>query len=170
MIKKNLFCFIAFFLFSFCFAYEIDLLSPKNGAWSNKQMLVINDFPNPDGDFFYSLDGSDPQSFGFAYDGPVLIDVTGDIQLKIAYIDKAGTVSKKEVLFSVNPIQEDTIQDTEYRNFIQIFNSSGIVNYTSGSDFSIPKQLFYSFSPLDIDELQKKIRFVYGRNYSASFC
>lgn len=156
MIKKNLFCFIAFFLFSFCFAYEIDLLSPKNGAWSNKQMLVINDFPNPDGDFFYSLDGSDPQSFGFAYDGPVLIDVTGDIQLKIAYIDKAGTVSKKEVLFSVNPIQEDTIQDTEYRNFIQIFNSSGIVNYTSGSDFSIPKQLFYSFSPLDIDELQKK--------------
>ena len=99
MIKKNLFCFIAFFLFSFCFAYEIDLLSPRNGAWSNKQMLVINDFPNPDGDFFYSLDGSDPQSFGFAYDGPVLIDVTGDIQLKIAYIDKAGTVSKKEVLF-----------------------------------------------------------------------
>lgn len=156
MIKKNLFCFITFFLFSFCFAYKIDLLSPKNGAWSNKQMLVINDFPNPDGDFFYSLDGSDPQSFGFAYDGPVLIDVTGDIQLKIAYIDKAGTVSKKEVLFSVNPIQEDTIQDTEYRNFIQIFNSSGIVNYTSGSDFSIPKQLFYSFSPLDIDELQKK--------------
>ena len=156
MIKKNLFCFISFFLFSFCFAYEIDLLSPKNGAWSNKQMLVINDFPNPDGDFFYSLDGSDPQSFGFAYDGPVLIDVTGDIQLKIAYIDKAGTVSKKEVLFSVNPIQEDTMQDTEYRNFIQIFNSSGIVNYTSGSDFSIPKQLFYSFSPLDIDELQKK--------------
>lgn len=147
---------MTFFLFSFCFAYEIDVLSPKKGEWANKQMLVINDFPNPDGDFFYSLDGSDPQSFGFAYDGPVLIDVTGDIQLKIAYIDKAGTVSKKEVLFSVNPIQEDTIQDTEYRNFIQIFNSSGIVNYTSGSDFSIPKQLFYSFSPLDIDELQKK--------------
>ena len=155
MIKKSLFCFIEFFLFSFCFAYEIDLLSPKKGEWSNKQMLVINDFPNPDGDYFYSLDGSDPQSFGFAYDGPVLIDVTGEIQLKIAFIDKTGIVSKKEVSFSVKPILEDSIEDTEYRNFIRIFNSSGIVNYTSGSDFSIPKQLFYSFSSLDMEQLQK---------------
>lgn len=155
MIKKSLFCFIEFFLFSFCFAYEIDLLSPKKGEWANKQMLVINDFPNPDGDYFYSLDGSDPQSFGFAYDGPVLIDVTGEIQLKIAFIDKTGIVSKKEVSFSVKPILEDSIEDTEYRNFIRIFNSSGIVNYTSGSDFSIPKQLFYSFSSLDMEQLQK---------------
>lgn len=155
MIKKSLFCFIEFFLFSFCFAYEIDLLSPKKGEWVNKQMLVINGFPNPDGDYFYSLDGSDPQSFGFAYDGPVLIDVTGEIQLKIAFIDKTGIVSKKEVSFSVKPILEDSIEDTEYRNFIRIFNSSGIVNYTSGSDFSIPKQLFYSFSSLDMEQLQK---------------
>ena len=93
---------MTFFLFSFCFAYEIDVLSPKKGEWANKQMLVINDFPNPNGDFFYSLDGSDPQSFGFAYDGPVLIDVSGEIQLKVAYIDKAGAVSKKEISFSVN--------------------------------------------------------------------
>ena len=59
IIKKSLFCLISFFIFSFCFAYEIDLLSPKKGEWSNKQMLVINDFPNLNGDFFYSLDGSD---------------------------------------------------------------------------------------------------------------
>lgn len=154
-IKKSIFCLMTFFLFSFCFAYEIDVLSPKKGEWANKQMLVINDFPNPNGDFFYSLDGSDPQSFGFAYDGPVLIDVSGEIQLKVAYIDKAGAVSKKEISFSVNPIQEDSIEDNEYRNFLKIFNSSGIVNYTSGSDFSIPKQLFYSFSSFDMEELQK---------------
>ena len=43
IIKKSLFCLISFFIFSFCFAYEIDLLSPKKGEWSNKQMLVIND-------------------------------------------------------------------------------------------------------------------------------
>ena len=91
IIKKSLFCLISFFIFSFCFAYEIDLLSPKKGEWSNKQMLVINDFPNLNGDFFYSLDGSDPQYFGFAYDGPVLIDVSGEIQLKVAYIDKADS-------------------------------------------------------------------------------
>ena len=154
-IKKSIFCLMTFFLFSFCFAYEIDVLSPKKGEWANKQMLVINDFPNPNGDFFYSLDGSDPQSFGFAYDGPVLIDVSGEIQLKVAYIDKAGAVSKKEISFSVNPIQEDSIEDNEYRNFLKIFNSSGIVNYTSGSDFSIPKQLFYSFSSFDMEELHK---------------
>ena len=154
IIKKSLFCLISFFIFSFCFAYEIDLLSPKKGEWSNKQMLVINDFPNLNGDFFYSLDGSDPQYFGFAYDGPVLIDVSGEIQLKVAYIDKAGNVSKKEVSFSVKPIQEDSVKNNELRNFLQVFCSSGIVNYTSGSDFSIPKQLFYSFSSLNMDELQ----------------
>ena len=121
IIKKSLFCLISFFIFSFCFAYEIDLLSPKKGEWSNKQMLVINDFPNLNGDFFYSLDGSDPQYFGFAYDGPVLIDVSGEIQLKVAYIDKAGNVSKKEVSFSVKPIQEDSVKNNELRNFLQVF-------------------------------------------------
>lgn len=139
--KKNFLLIIAVFVLN-CLYAEIKILSPQEGVWSNKQMLVIQDFPNENGDYFYSLDGSEPESFGFAYDGPVLLDIAGDVHLKIAFIEKSGKIIKDNVEFSV--IQNDAA-DTDYRNFVQSFFSSGIVNYSSGSDFIIPNNLFYSF-------------------------
>lgn len=132
---------IAIFLLNFLHA-EIKILNPREGVWSNKQALVIQDFPNENGDYYYSLDGSDPESFGFAYDGPVLLDVAGDVCLKIAFIEKSGEISKADVNFSV--IQNDA-DDADYRNFVKTFYSSGIVNYSSGSDFVIPDNLSYCF-------------------------
>ena len=80
--KKLLSSFIFLIL---CLSYgfsQIKVLSPEEGNWSNMQPLVID---NSDGaEYFYSLNGSDPKTSGFAYDGPVLIDVTGDIELRIA--------------------------------------------------------------------------------------
>ena len=40
-------------------------------------MLVIE--TDGVGDYYYSLNGSDPETFGFAYDGPVLIDLDGPV-------------------------------------------------------------------------------------------
>ena len=60
---------------------EINLLSPVEGEFANRQMLVIDN--SSGGDFFYSIDGADPETFGFAYDGPVLIDLDGPVELKI---------------------------------------------------------------------------------------
>ena len=53
MKKKLLSLFIilsALFVMSFPLAAEINLLSPAEGVWSNKQMLVIDN--SGDGDFF----------------------------------------------------------------------------------------------------------------------
>ena len=71
---------------------EIGLLSPVEGVWANRQMLVIDN--TSDGDFFYSIDGADPETFGFAYDGPVLLDVEGDVQLNITRIAAGGKKRK----------------------------------------------------------------------------
>ena len=68
-------------------AAEINLLSPVEGNWANRQMLVIDN--SDGGDFFYSIDGADPETFGFAYDGPVLLDVAGDVHLFSAAQDTA---------------------------------------------------------------------------------
>ena len=84
--KKFLqFCFISFVAsFSLPLWAEIKLLSPVEGTWANRQMLVIDN--SDGGDFFYSVDGADPETFGFAYDGPVLLDVDGDIQVNVTRI------------------------------------------------------------------------------------
>ena len=49
-------------------------------------MLIIDNDDN--GDYYYSLNGADPEAFGLAYDGPVLIDLTGEITLRIKKVGK----------------------------------------------------------------------------------
>ena len=48
-------------------------------------------------EYFYSVDGSSPKEFGFAYDGPVLLDVVGDVELKIVKVtnDITGEIKLK---------------------------------------------------------------------------
>lgn len=140
--KKLFLFFAACCIYSFFAAAQINVLSPRSGVWANRQMLVIEDFPQENGDYYYSLDGSEPESFGFAYDGPVLLDVSGEVNLKIAFIDKSGNSVKENINFSVNP---DDADDTNYRNFVKSFYSSGILNYSSGSELSIPENLYYCF-------------------------
>ncbi|NLC91968.1 MAG: hypothetical protein GX677_00635 [Treponema sp.] len=67
---------------------EISVISPVQGKWGNKQMLVIE---NPsDGDYFYSVSGADPEESGFAYDSPVLLDVVGEVSLKITKVTSSS--------------------------------------------------------------------------------
>lgn len=135
--KKLLSSFIFLIL---CLSYgfsQIKVLSPEEGNWSNMQPLVID---NSDGaEYFYSLNGSDPKTSGFAYDGPVLIDVTGDIELRIA----KGGKRKEEVTIRYT-VNEDNGSGKSYSSFISRFYNSGILSY-SGGVLSIPESLEYSF-------------------------
>ena len=124
---------------------EIGLLSPVEGVWANRQMLVIDN--TSDGDFFYSIDGADPETFGFAYDGPVLLDVEGDVQLNITRIAAGGKKEKTSVTYTV---KADDGSKTSYKDFIQTFFDGGILNYSAGSQLVIPENLsFYLGLPPD---------------------
>lgn len=117
---------------------EITLLSPCEGVWGNRQMLVIDN--SEGGDFFYSIDGADPETFGFAYDGPVLLDVAGDVQLNVTRITAGGKKENTSVAFTVQP---DNASKTDYKNFVQLFFDSGILNYSAGSELVIPQDFSF---------------------------
>lgn len=139
--KKTFLFALILSLFSFSFyaqTSQIKVISPIEGKWLNKQLLLID--TSDGGDYFYSLNGSDPETMGFAYDGPVLIDLIGDITLRIK---KAGRHSSETTVnFSVQP---DSAFEASYADFISLFYDGGLYNYTSGSLFIIPSELDFSF-------------------------
>lgn len=117
---------------------EINLLSPVEGTFANRQMLVIDN--SDGGDFFYSIDGADPETFGFAYDGPVLLDVEGEVQLNVTRITLEGKKEKCSVIYNV---KSDNASKTAYRDFVQTFYDGGILNYSAGSELIIPEELSF---------------------------
>ncbi len=117
---------------------EINLLSPVQGEFANRQMLVIDN--SDGGDFFYSIDGADPETFGFAYDGPVLLDVAGQVQLNVTRIAVGGKKEKASVLYTVNA---DDGSKSSYHDFIQTFFDGGILNYSAGSELVIPSDFSF---------------------------
>jgi hypothetical protein len=119
-------------------AAEINLLSPVEGQFANRQMLVIDN--SEGGDFFYSIDGANPETFGFAYDGPVLLDVTGEINLNVTKVAAGGKKESTSLTFTVVP---DDASKTDYKNFIQTFFDGGLLNYSAGSDLVIPAGLSF---------------------------
>lgn len=140
--KKRIAILLSLFVFAFAcqnlFA-EINLLSPVAGTWSNKQILVIDNTQK--GDYFYSINGSDPERFGFAYDGPVLLDMNGDITLKVTFVARNG---KKESTSVNYRVVENDAYAAPYGVFISSFYDSGLLNYSAGSVITIPGNLQYS--------------------------
>lgn len=133
---------------------EIKVISPAEGNWCNKQMLVIDNIDN--GEYYYSLNGADPEVFGFAYDGPVLIDLTGDITIRIKRM--GDKINEKKIHFNVN---QDNGLNYSYSDFIDLFYSSGVYNYTSGTMLEIPSELLYSLG-------SKTDSFINGQKLSIS--
>ena len=65
------------------------VLSPAEGVWANYQSLVLD---LPEGtEAFYSLNGEDPAVSGFAYDGPTLLNLSGNVRLQLVIIGSGGT-------------------------------------------------------------------------------
>lgn len=142
--RRSLYNFV-FIILSFIFSAnlyaEINLISPVEGEWANKQMLIL-DTTSSDAEYFYSVDGSNPEEFGFAYDGPVFLDVDGNVTLKITKIISHKEKENIELKYSVN---ENNGEKSSYHAFITSFFDSGILNYTVGSDLIIPPELKFSF-------------------------
>ena len=138
--------FIVFFLFLFIafnsFAQKI--INPSQGTWANKQVLVL-DIPLG-ANAYYSVNGTNPETSGFAYDGPVLLDLVGDVDLSVVIVDKNGEKSTHKVSYSVSEKILD--EEIEYSSFVKKVTSNVFYEYTSGEIFDIPSTLEYSMGAL----------------------
>ena len=135
---KKLIVFLVSVFFSVAAFAQLKVISPIEGTFANRQMLVLE--TDGSGDCYYSLNGADPEAFGFAYDGPVLIDLDGPVEIRIAKTGK-----RKEEITVKYTVIPDSALTASYSSFISSFYDSGILNYTSGSILSIPDELKYSF-------------------------
>lgn len=147
MNKKKLSSTAVFLFFSvfcpfLCFSQEV--INPASGVWANRQMLAL-DVP-PGSSAYYSLSGNDPEASGFAYDGPVLIDVEGDILLKVTIVNAEGGRFRKDIAYTVKNAPYPGKAD-EYQ-FIKDVVDSGLIDYTAGETLSIPSSLEYSMGEL----------------------
>ena len=96
------FCFLLCSLSLFLFAENSFVLSPVEGNWSNYQSIIID---VPEGaTAFYSFTGDNPLYSGFAYESPVLLELEGDINLKVAILNKDNSLIEENINFSVKKI------------------------------------------------------------------
>lgn len=122
-----------------------DIISPAPGTWANRQALVLN--VEEGTELYYSLSGTDPFVSGFAYDGPVMIDQSGDVCVKITVIDK-GRRNDFEVKCTVRdgdptPNEGD---GSQVSSFVDAARISPLKKYISGSIFKIPEGISYSLN------------------------
>lgn len=138
--RKNLsrfifFCFLLFSLSSFIVAENSFVLSPVEGKWSNYQSIVID---VPEGaTAFYSFTGDNPLYSGFAYESPVLLELEGDINLKVVILNKDDSVMEESVNFSVN-------KKTLNLPFVTEFQNQAFVTL-SENNISIPAYMRFAF-------------------------
>ena len=139
--RKILSSIIFFFLtLGFIYAFsEQDIISPVAGTWNNPQPLVLN---IEDGtEIYYSLTGIDPLRFGFAYDGPIVLEQKGDVSLRITAVDGNGERKDFSIAYTV---KDSTVAGSENSTlFIQDIIAHPLKRYVSGSVFSIPESFNY---------------------------
>ena len=107
------------------------VVNPVPGTWANRQTLVIEAASGTE--LLYSLDGSDPALSGLAYDGPILLDKTGLVTLRVLAIDASGKRFPAQILYTVQadgarPPQgfSDTAPDPSSGEFTEIAIPEGI--------------------------------------------
>lgn len=80
---------------------ELTIESPQAGVWVNPQLLVVDALGG--GEVYWTDDGSDPSSgAGNRYDGPVLIEKTGAVVLRVALAGPDGRSVSREVRYTVS--------------------------------------------------------------------
>lgn len=118
-----------------------DIISPASGTWANAQPIVLN---TSDGsDLYYSLTSSDPLSSGFMYDGPVVIDGTGNIVLHVTAVSRSGVRSDYVISYAVMPPSQVALSE-EGAAFINNVTANPLRKYISGTNLVIPAELKYS--------------------------
>lgn len=132
--------FVAVFLLCALCHAKVKVISPVPGEWANRQVLALDaeGASSYGGEVFYSLDGEDPIASGFAYDGPVLLDKTGDVTLRVSVLLKDGKIEPYTINYIVH--EANTIKEAFIKNALR----TGFVEYTAGGVLSIPQSLHYS--------------------------
>ncbi|MBR1911747.1 MAG: chitobiase/beta-hexosaminidase C-terminal domain-containing protein [Treponema sp.] len=148
---RKILSFIVCLFLNLCFIYgfsERDIISPVSGTWNNVQPLVLN---VEDGtEIYYSITGTDPLRFGFAYDGPIVLRQKGNVSLAITAVDEKGERKDFTVAYTV---KDAAVAGTEnIAAFVQDIIAHPLKRYVSGSVFSIPEHFNYY-----IDETGERI-------------
>lgn len=150
---KNLFFAALFLVFGFSLFAEVTIVNPAPGSYANLQTLVIES--NEGEEIFYSFSGSDPLAQGFAYDGPVVLDVTGNVELRVAVVDALQNRTEEKINFYVETVETE---NPEINEFVKGLQGGGpCVEYSAGEKLTIPFALGFSFSGEEKFEQGKEI-------------
>ena len=162
-IKQFFKLFLSLYLFSSASIFaDVKIVSPAvevSKIWANKQVLVINATEGED--VFYSFSGEDPLKSGFVYDEPVLIDITGDVELKISSVNKNHQRKDIVLNYTVDESLNDKITTLEEKSFINKLNESVIYNLECGQHLDIPETFNYVVSCVTEDYSMEKGRSIY---------
>lgn len=116
-------------VFTFAAVPQTKVISPVSGTWANPQSLIVDSEPGTE--VYYSLNGEDPLISGFAYDGPVLLEGTGNFLLTIVSVSKEGTSLPKTIEFSV--------ENKPSLSFINKPKESPVIPMYKGTSIEIPQ-------------------------------
>lgn len=138
---------------------EFTVISPVEGVWTNKQPLILDVVD--DCEVYYSFTGSDPLSFGFAYDGPVLIDATGKVSLRLAFVSSSGAVYEKHISY--------TVQEAD-GTWKPPFNTNlPFTSFLAGDSIVIPENFFYCLGTDGLPDIPGTVLQLSGGTFPARF-
>ena len=109
------------------------IISPVEGTWANPQSLIVDTEPGTE--VFYSLNGEDPLVSGFAYDGPVLLDGSGDFSLTVVSVSKEGNSQPKTIHY--------TVENKPLLSYVKTSVDSPVIAMYKDSVIDIPKDNFW---------------------------
>ena len=127
-------------LLSFSLFAEVRVVNPVPGEYANAQSLVL-EF-DEDEEVYYSFSGTDPLAQGFAYDGPVVLDVTGNVELRVVSVGRDQNKEERKIYFSVEP---SVPENEETSAFLKSFETGPCFDYVAGNKLQIPFAFNYSF-------------------------
>ena len=144
-IAGRLFLFIAILLQCVAFpAFSERVISPVSGTFANRQALILD--LSDGAEAFYSYTNTNPLSSGFAYDGPVLIDMGGAVSLRVVVVksDENGQSRAQEeykIDYTVRDSENPFATGTAEKAFIDRVVNETILPCTSESVISVPPAL-----------------------------
>lgn len=116
------------------------VISPVAGKFANRQSLILSLREGEEA--FYSYTNTNPLNSGFAYDGPVLIDMTGSVSLHLVIV-RGEEKESYEINYTVNegnPFAEGTFE----KKFIDRVCLENVLLCTSKNVINVPKSLLFS--------------------------
>lgn len=107
------------------------VVSPKEGVWANKQVLLLN--LETGEDVFYSWNATDPLTEGMAYDGACVLDVVGKVALHLTSVSAGGSRTDMTINYEVKPVEA-----IKNNTFLRYVGEAGLLRYEAGQQFVIP--------------------------------